>query len=100
MDDVEARAASLGLVSSRRIAIRNHDLARFGGMCLFIELGELASHYLVLVLTEQGFRFALIGVRVEFDLAQTWLEIEDMGWLTTRKSNELPCVPFVPRFLP
>lgn len=44
-------------------------------------LPKLPWHYLVLVLAEEGFRFALISVREGSDTMQTWLYIDELGWL-------------------
>lgn len=98
LDEVESRAAVLGLGerTTRRLPLRGVDLARFGAdtrSCLFVKLAFSSSsgagggkageeqHYLVLVMTEHGFRFALIGTREGSDLVQSWVGITEVGWL-------------------
>lgn len=109
LDEVESRAAYLGLNTTRRLPLRSVDLARFGQAtrsCLFVKLmvGQAspspsysmppkattrseAIHYLVLVMTEQGFRFALISTREGSDQVQSWLGIDELGWLEKGARN-------------
>lgn len=86
IDEVDSRAVYLSLTTSRRLALRQNDLIKFGTNSrgyLFIHLSrhKLMMHYLVLVLMEDGFRFALIEVRNETDATQSWIAIEEIGWL-------------------
>lgn len=93
LDEVESRALYLGLQTTRRLPLRGVDLARFGEgtrSCLFVKLrvgeagkgaGAPSHHYLVLVMTEVGFRFALMGAREGSDQMQSWLGVEEVGWL-------------------
>ncbi|KAM0747999.1 MED14-domain-containing protein [Meredithblackwellia eburnea MCA 4105] len=84
IDEVESRASFLGLHTVRRISIRNIDYSRFGlgtRSFLFVHLPNLPNHYLVLVLAEEGFRFALTSVREITEALQTFLTVEEVGWL-------------------
>lgn len=90
VDEVDSRAAFLGLATVRRLPLRTHDLAKFGPTTrsfLFIHIPKLPFNYLVLVLTEGGFRFALISVVEGSDVMQSWLEIEELGWLDKSAAN-------------
>lgn len=81
---MDTRASYLGLRTVRRLPIRTQDLSKFGTTTrtyLFIHLPSLPSHYLVLVLADEGFRFALISVKEGSDSIQTWLCLEEIGWL-------------------
>jgi len=87
LDEVDSRAAYLGLSTTRRIPLRNPDLAKFGAHtlgALYVRLPQLSSHFLVLVLNAQGFRFALIAVRDGGDPSQA-LVIDEIGWLDKAK---------------
>jgi mediator of RNA polymerase II transcription subunit 14 len=54
---------------------------------LYIRLAQYPSNYLVLVVGDEDFRYALIAVRprIEGDGAQTFLAIDDLGWLDVAK---------------
>ncbi|KAK4054377.1 mediator complex subunit [Microbotryomycetes sp. JL221] len=114
LDEVESRAAYLGLQTSRRLPLRSIDLARFGTSSrsyLFIHLcpplkpsasappiilpavgsttqqatvipvGPSTNFFLTLVMTEIGFKFALVSMKEGSDQSQNWLAVEDVGWL-------------------
>ena len=52
---------------------------------LFIQLATFPYHYLVLVITDQDFRYALISAKeVEHSLNRD-LVMEDIGWLNVRR---------------
>ncbi|ORY89721.1 mediator complex subunit MED14-domain-containing protein [Leucosporidium creatinivorum] len=107
LDEVESRAAVLGLQTTRRLPLRSIDLARFGAdtrSCLFVRLslsspsgggggagagaaGAGEQHYLVLVMSEQGFRFALIGTREGSDGVQSWVGIGEVGWVELERGG-------------
>ncbi|KAI5477894.1 Mediator complex, subunit Med14 [Pseudohyphozyma bogoriensis] len=90
VDEVDSRAAYLGFRTVRRLSLRSHDLAKFGmgtRSFLFIHLPNLSTHYLVLVLQEEGFRFALIQVSEVSDGMQTWLRVDELGWLDKSTST-------------
>lgn len=84
LDEVDSRAAYLGYTTARRLPLRRTDLAKFGSSTrsvLFVRLPRLPLHYLVLVLDETGFRFALIAVREGGEFGQPLLAVEEVGWL-------------------
>lgn len=91
VDEVDSRACFLGLRTVRRLALRQHDWSKFGPSnrsFLFVHLTGLPAHYLVLVLHAEGFRFALISVKEMADGIQSWLAIEELGWLDKTPSHE------------
>ena len=52
---------------------------------IYIQLGNFPTHYLVLVITDQDFRYALISAKgVEHSLNRD-LVMEDIGWLNVRR---------------
>ena len=51
---------------------------------LYIQLGNFPMHYLVLVITDQDFRYALISVKEESSVNHD-LKMEDIGWLNVRR---------------
>ena len=52
---------------------------------MYIQLLSFPSHYLVLVITDDDFRYALIHVAVLMDTPLTTLVMEDIGWLNVRR---------------
>lgn len=48
---------------------------------LFIQLATFPYHYLVLVITDEKFRYALISVKERRDSMYAELIMEDIGWL-------------------
>ncbi|KAL8292356.1 hypothetical protein RQP46_001822 [Phenoliferia psychrophenolica] len=90
VDEVDSRATFLGFVTSRRIAIRAADYVKFGvgsRSFLFVHLPQLPNNFLVLVLAEEGFRFALAAVREVSEALQTFLVLEEVGWLDKSPTN-------------
>ncbi|KAK4054165.1 mediator complex subunit [Microbotryomycetes sp. JL201] len=111
LDDVDSRAAYLGFQTSRRMPLRSVDIARlnsvsrsflFINLCpplkpsssappiviptgvdgtTIIQVGAPTTFYLVLVMVEKGFKFALVSVKEVSDQSQNWLGIEEVGWL-------------------
>ncbi|SGY13429.1 BQ5605_C010g05859 [Microbotryum silenes-dioicae] len=104
LDEVDSKAGYLGLATTKRLPLKSNDLARFGSTTrglLFIQLKGVSngsstgaqtassfgwmssgsSYYLVLVMNESGFRFALIGTREEADQMSAWTTIDEMGWI-------------------
>lgn len=94
LDEVESRAVYLGFPTLRRLQLRPVDLAKFGQTtryCLYIQLqalptssrtGEEAlAYYLVLILTDEGFRFSIISVRRDEQTTQTALVLGQIGSL-------------------
>lgn len=52
---------------------------------MYIKLANFPSHYLVLVITEEDFRYALISVKVLPDSMYGNMIMEDIGWLDVRR---------------
>ena len=48
---------------------------------VYIQLNNFPQHYLVLVITDDEFRYALISVRVVTDSMYNNLVMEDIAWL-------------------
>lgn len=90
VDELDSRAAFLGYRTARRIALRQTEWIKFGAgsrSFLFVYLPQLPEHYLVLVLGEEGFRFALISVREVSEALQSFIVIDEIGWLDKSPSN-------------
>ncbi len=54
-------------------------------MQLFIQLAHSPTHYLVVVITEMEFRFALISTQVIPESLASNTIMEDIGWLDVRR---------------
>lgn len=52
---------------------------------MYIQLTRFPTHYLVLVITEEDFRYALISVKVLSDTMFGNMIMEDIGWLDVRR---------------
>ena len=52
---------------------------------MYIQLLSFPSHYLLLVITDDDFRYALIHVAVLVESPLTALVMEDIGWLNVRR---------------
>ena len=52
---------------------------------MYIQLLSFPSHYLVLVITDDDFRYALIHVAVLMESPLTTLIMEDIGWLNVKR---------------
>ena len=52
---------------------------------MYVQLLSFPSHYLVLVITDDDFRYALIHVTVRMDSPLTTLVMEDIGWLNVKR---------------
>ena len=52
---------------------------------LYIQLTPFPTHYLVLVVTETDFRYALISVKIVPDSMYQSLVMEDIGWLDVER---------------
>ena len=64
------------------------ELAKLGPAArgtVYIQLLSFPSHYLVLVITDDDFRYALIHVTVRMDSPLTTLVMEDIGWLNVKR---------------
>ncbi|KAI0745059.1 MED14-domain-containing protein [Earliella scabrosa] len=87
-DLAEQKVQYLGLQSFRMRNFSSDELKKLGPDAqgtLYIQLGNFPMHYLVLVITDQDFRYALISVKeVESSLNHD-LKMEDIGWLNVRR---------------
>ena len=64
------------------------ELAKLGPAArgtVYIQLLSFPSHYLVLVITDDDFRYALIHVTVLVESPLTALVMEDIGWLNVKR---------------
>lgn len=52
---------------------------------LYIQLANFPTHYLVLVITDQDFRYALISAKVLPGTMYTEMIMGDIGWLDVRR---------------
>lgn len=52
---------------------------------LYIQLIPFPTHYLVLVVTDTDFRYALISVKIVPDSMYQSLVMEDIGWLDVER---------------
>lgn len=52
---------------------------------LYIQLTPFPTHYLVLVVTDTDFRYALISVKIVPDSMYQSLVMEDIGWLDVER---------------
>ncbi|KAH0826875.1 mediator complex subunit MED14-domain-containing protein [Lanmaoa asiatica] len=88
MDLVEQKASYLGLQVFRHRNFSREEIQKLGpfarGM-MYIKLSNFPTHYLVLVITEEDFRYALISVKVLSDSMYGNMIMEDIGWLDVRR---------------
>ena len=64
------------------------ELQKLGSLArgtMYIKLSNFPFHYLVLVITEEDFRYALISVKVLPDSMFGNMIMEDIGWLDVRR---------------
>ena len=64
------------------------ELAKLGPSVrgtLYIQLANFPSHYLVLVITDDDFRYALISVKILTDTMYTEMIMEDIGWIDVQR---------------
>lgn len=60
------------------------ELAKFGPTAraqLFVQLHNFPTHYLVLVVADEDFKYALISVKVIMDSANRTMVMDEIGWL-------------------
>ncbi|RPD78468.1 MED14-domain-containing protein [Lentinus tigrinus ALCF2SS1-7] len=87
-DLAEQKVQYLGLQSFRTRNFSQDDLKKLGRDAqgtLYIQLGNFPMHYLVLVITDQDFRYALISVKKVERSVNNDLMMEDIGWLNVRR---------------
>ncbi|KAF8552437.1 MED14-domain-containing protein [Imleria badia] len=88
VDLVEQKASYLGLQVFRHRNFPKEELQKLGPLArstMYIKLSNFPSHYLVLVITEEDFRYALISVKVLPDSMFGNMIMEDIGWLDVRR---------------
>ncbi|EMD37772.1 hypothetical protein CERSUDRAFT_73593 [Gelatoporia subvermispora B] len=84
---VEQKAKYLGLQSYRIRNFPREELQKLGPArgTLYIQLSRFPNHYLVLVITDEDFRYALISVKVLSETVHANMIMEDIGWLDVRR---------------
>ncbi|KAJ7497072.1 mediator complex subunit MED14-domain-containing protein [Mycena latifolia] len=83
-DLAEQKAVYLGLQSFRRRNFLPDEMSKLGSSVrggLYIQLANFPNHYLVLVITDEEFRYALITTRVLPGTMYGNLVMEDIAWL-------------------
>ncbi|KAF5386160.1 hypothetical protein D9615_002363 [Tricholomella constricta] len=83
-DLAEQKANYLGLQSFRRRNFKQEELQKLGPSThgtLYIQLSNFPSHYLVLVITDECFRYALITTRILTESMFSHMIMEDIAWL-------------------
>ncbi|TCD64872.1 mediator complex subunit [Steccherinum ochraceum] len=90
-DMAEQRANYLGLQCHKFRNFGREELQKLGpqarGM-LYIQLATSPNHYLVLVITDEEFRYALISTKTLGDSMYTNLVMEDIAWLDVARIQE------------
>ncbi|KIK79206.1 hypothetical protein PAXRUDRAFT_161917 [Paxillus rubicundulus Ve08.2h10] len=87
-DLVEQKANYLGLQAFRHRNFSKEELQKLGPSArgtMYIQLSSFPTHYLVLVITEEAFRYALISVKVLPDSMYGNMIMEDIGWLDVQR---------------
>lgn len=87
-DIVEQKANYLGFQVFRHRNFSKEEIQKLGpaarGM-MYIQLANFPTHYLVLVLTDEEFRYALISTKMLSDTMFGNMIMEDIGWLDVRR---------------
>ncbi|KZT40826.1 MED14-domain-containing protein [Sistotremastrum suecicum HHB10207 ss-3] len=84
LDATEHKANYLGLQNFRQKNLRREEYFKFGPSArafLFIQLANFETHYLVLVIAEDGYKYALTCMRPVAETPHTVLVMDDIGWL-------------------
>ncbi|KAI0258685.1 MED14-domain-containing protein [Gloeopeniophorella convolvens] len=84
----EQKANYLGLQTFRQRNFPREEALKFGlttRNLLYIQLTPFPTHYLVLVVTDTDFRYALISVKIVPDSMHQSLVMEDIGWLDVER---------------
>ncbi|KAG6333415.1 hypothetical protein ID866_5677 [Astraeus odoratus] len=87
-DLVEQKAKYLGFQAFRHRNFSEEERQKLGPAArgtMYIQLARFPTHYLVLVITEEDFRYALISVKVLADTMFGNMIMEDIGWLDVRR---------------
>ncbi|KAG6862349.1 hypothetical protein C0995_016047 [Termitomyces sp. Mi166 len=83
-DLAEQKAKYLGLQSFRRRNFQPEELHKLGPSTrgtLYIQLSNFPNHYLVLVITDERFQYALITTRIMTESMYADMIMEDIAWL-------------------
>ncbi|KXN90150.1 Mediator of RNA polymerase II transcription subunit 14 [Leucoagaricus sp. SymC.cos] len=83
-DLAEQKAKYLGLQSYRMRNFKRGELERLGPDTrgtLFIQLANSSNHYLVIIITDERYRFAIINTKTEPDVMFTHLTLNQVAWL-------------------
>ncbi|KAJ7128933.1 mediator complex subunit MED14-domain-containing protein [Mycena crocata] len=83
-DLAEQKAVYLGLQSFRRRNFLPDEMSKLGSSArgaVYIQLSNFPNHYLVLVINDEQFRYALITTRVLSGTMYGNLVMEDIAWL-------------------
>ncbi|KAG2354230.1 mediator complex subunit MED14-domain-containing protein [Suillus spraguei] len=87
-DIIEQKANYLGFQVFRQRNFSKEEIQKLGpaarGM-MYIQLANFPTHYLVLVLTDEEFRYALISTKMLSDTMFGNMIMEDIGWLDVRR---------------
>ncbi|KAF8482456.1 MED14-domain-containing protein [Russula ochroleuca] len=84
----EQKANYLGLQTFKQRNFSREELNKLGTTVrslLYIQLMPFPTHYLVLVVTDTDFRYALISVRIVPEGIYQSLVMEDIGWLDVER---------------
>ncbi|KAI0768733.1 MED14-domain-containing protein [Trametes elegans] len=87
-DLAEQKVHYLGLQSFRERNFAQEELFKLGPDArgtLYIQLANFPTHYLVLVITDNDYRYALINVKVQRETIYNSMVMEDIGWLNVRR---------------
>ncbi|KAH7925939.1 MED14-domain-containing protein [Leucogyrophana mollusca] len=88
IDLAEQKANYLGLQIFRQRNFSKEELLKLGPSVrgsMYIQLANFPNHYLVLVITDEEFRYALISVKVLTDTMYCNMVMEDIGWLDVQR---------------
>uniref|UniRef100_A0A8H8CQ10 Mediator of RNA polymerase II transcription subunit 14 n=1 Tax=Psilocybe cubensis TaxID=181762 RepID=A0A8H8CQ10_PSICU len=91
IDLAEQKANYLGLQVYRRRSFPKQEMEKLGPehtWSLFIQLANFPSHYLVLVVAEERFKFALITTKPIENAPFTTMVMEDIAWLDFDRIRE------------
>ncbi|KAG9309720.1 hypothetical protein JVU11DRAFT_10396 [Chiua virens] len=83
MDLIEQKANYLGLQAFRHRNFSKEEIKKLEVLArgtMYIKLANFPSHYLVLMIIEEYFRYALISVKVLSDSMYGNMIMEDIGW--------------------
>jgi hypothetical protein len=82
--DIEAVSIA-AFVDTFRYVLELKKLGSTLRSLLYIQLNPFPTHYLVLVVTDTDFRYALISVKIVPDSMYQSLVMEDIGWLDVER---------------